>query len=136
MTNTTDDVKRDWRGTPIEVGQTVIYGAGVGRNIAMVEAEVEGFTDSGRVWLIVKHRAYGYTSSNSPRRVHVGPDRLTVVTKLPPTDLPTEAEKSEADRQNSLKRYREAIEAIDAGEPPRYALDRAWYERQIRLFEQ
>lgn len=78
------DEPKDWRGTPIHVGDTVIYGAPVGRLISLVEAEVEGFTDSGRVWLHVLHRSHGNWYSKSPRRVHVGQDRLTVVTELPP----------------------------------------------------
>lgn len=95
----------DWRGTVIEPGQTVIYGAPVGRSIALVEAIVEGFTKAGRVNVRVKHRAYGYTGATSKDVVHVGADRLTVVNDggLPPTNLPTEGEKKEVAQKRSAE---------------------------------
>lgn len=83
---------RDWRGVPIEVGALVIYGAPVGRSIAMVEGTVDGFTKSGRVNVRVIRRAYGY--SDMKPVVHVGQDRLTVVSPLPESLMPTEAEKN------------------------------------------
>lgn len=105
----------DWRGTPIEVGQTVIYGAPVGRSIAMVEAVVDGFTDSGRVWLLVRHRAYGGWGDNVKQRVHVGADRLTVVLELPPTELPLETDKAMDSAKGSLERLEKDLAALDAG---------------------
>lgn len=90
----------DWRGTPITEGALVIYGAPVGRSIQMVEATVDGFTPSGRVWLKVVRRSFtgSYTD-----RVHVGADRLTIVTQLPPTALETAAEQI-------VRRERERVE--------------------------
>lgn len=84
----------DWRGTPITPGALVIYGAPVGRSIALVEATVADpmLTPSGRIWLDVIRRAYGGWG-DSKRRVHVGADRLTVVDILPPTTMPTDVEK-------------------------------------------
>jgi len=83
----------DWRGTPIEPGALVIYGAPVGRSIAMVEATVANpmLTPSGRIWLDVVRRSYGHVGTEVGR-VHVGADRLTVVSLLPPSDLPTAAD--------------------------------------------
>lgn len=75
----------DWRGTPINIGDTVIYGAPVGRSIAMVEGIVDSFTKTGRVNVKVVRRAYGLSGKDV---VHVGPDRLTIVTKLPDTSKP------------------------------------------------
>jgi hypothetical protein len=107
-----DATPRDWRGTSIEIGATVIYGAGVGRSIAMVEAVVDGFTDTGRVWLAVRHRAYGGGWHSARPRVHVGADRLTVVSGLPPTELPTEGEKSAAERERLRAQYAGHLEAL------------------------
>lgn len=106
---------KDWRGTPIDVGATAIYGAPVGRSIALVEAVVDGFTDSGRVWLLVKHRAYGGWSSSARPRVHVGPDRLTIVTALPPTDLPLEGDKGREIATRSLERHTQLLTDLERG---------------------
>lgn len=86
------DTPTDWRGTPITPGRTVIYGAGVGRSIALVEATVEGFTKSGRVNVRIVRRAYGGASADV---VHVGADRLTIVDALPAAEVPTAAEERE-----------------------------------------
>lgn len=80
---------RDWRGTPITPGRTVVYGGPVGRSIQQVEGTVDGFTKSGRVNVRIVRRSY---SSGTSDIVHVGPDRLTVVDSLPPSDVPTQAE--------------------------------------------
>lgn len=77
----------DWRGTPITEGALVIYGAPLGRSIALVEAEVVGFTKSGRVNVRILRRARGGTWSER-EVVHVGADRLVVVLELPPSDVP------------------------------------------------
>lgn len=83
----------DWRGTPITPGALVVYGAPVGRSIAMVEAVVATpmLTPSGRIWLDVIRRSYGQ-SGTEVGKVHVGADRLTVVTELPPSAMPTAAD--------------------------------------------
>ncbi|MDX2575918.1 hypothetical protein PV332_10540 [Streptomyces scabiei] len=115
MTSTTKDA----RGIEIVEGATCVYGAGVGRSIALVEAVVDGFTDSGRVWLKVVRRSYGATTWGKPRdRVHVGPDRLVIVDALPSCDLPTDAEKAAESRQERMARYRERIAAFEADEEP------------------
>lgn len=89
----------DWRGTPIHPGHTVIYGAGVGRSIELVEATVlphpdnpyePHLTASGDVWVRVIRRSYQTPATD---RTRVGADRLTVVTALPLTSLPTAREK-------------------------------------------
>lgn len=121
----TDETTVDWRGTPIRVGDTVIYGAPVGRSIAMVEAIVDGFTDSGRVWLLVKHRAFGGYGEGKPR-VHVGPDRLTVVTQLPPTDLPLEEDKNGERRRRSFEYHSGQLQILEAGEVPEYYQHDDW----------
>jgi hypothetical protein len=89
-----DRVIRDWRGTPIEPGQLVVYGAGVGRSIEMVEAIVadDMLTKAGAIRLDVVRRSYGNWKQRT--RVAVGPDRLTVVEALPPTKKFTQAERS------------------------------------------
>lgn len=106
MDSPSTEPPRDWRGTPITPGALVIYGAPVGRSIALVEATVADpmLTPSGRIWLNVQRRAYGH--SDTSRRVHVGADRLTVVTALPPTTRLTEQEK--ADRLPELIVRRDA----------------------------
>lgn len=108
MANTYTSIEdpRDWRGTPIVVGATVIYGAPVSRSIAMVEGTVESFTKSGRVNVRVVRRAYGYTWSDSKPVVHVGQDRLTVVTDLPTSLMPTEDEKSVIRERERAERAR------------------------------
>lgn len=92
MTAAPEASSTDWRGTPITEGALVIYGAPVGRSIALVEAEVVGFTESGRVNLRIIRRAYGWTDARSKDVVHVGADRLIVVNDLPPTDVPLQAD--------------------------------------------
>lgn len=127
MSDDVDEVARDWRGTPIVEGATVIYGAPVGRSIAMVQGTVDGFTPAGRVWINVTHRAYG-GHGHAPR-VHVGPDRLTIVTTLPPTDLPTVAEAAERELANRVKYHQDRVDALDAGEAPRFQGETADYHR-------
>lgn len=92
---------RDWRGTVIEPGQTVIYGGPVGRSIQQVEGEVVGFTKSGRVNVHVVRRSY---TTGDRDVVHVGADRLTVVDALPSTDNPTQAEENVIRAERRRKR--------------------------------
>lgn len=96
----------DWRGTPITPGALVIYGAPAGRSITMVEATVADpmLSPSGRIFLNVVRRSYWHTDGG---KVHVGADRLTVVTALPPTTVPTDAER--AARQRAERDAREAF---------------------------
>jgi hypothetical protein len=87
----------DWRSTPITPGALVIYGGPAGRSITMVEARVADpmLSLSGRIWLDIVRRSYAHTDGG---RVHVGADRLTVVTELPPTTVPTDAERAARER--------------------------------------
>jgi hypothetical protein len=98
---------RDWRGVPITIGALVIYGAPVGRSIAMVEATVESFTKTGRVNVRPVRRAYGgHFWRDSRDTVHVGQDRLTVVGELPTPLMPTEEEKRAAHEAEQAERKR------------------------------
>lgn len=108
--------KRDAREVPIEVGATVIYGAPVGRSIALVEGVVDGFTDSGRVWVKIVRRAYGGGWADSKSRVHVGPDRLVIVTELPHSDLPTEADARAAAVVRGIAYHKESIALLESGD--------------------
>jgi hypothetical protein len=80
---------RDWRGTPIVPGATVIYGASIySHSIEMVEATVAVdrpmVTPSGAIRLDVVRRARDPQGrwARTPR-VCVGPLGLTVVKSLP-----------------------------------------------------
>lgn len=105
MSNAEDGIVRDWRGTPIVPGALVVYGAPVGRSIAMVEGTVDGFTKSGRVNVRIIRRSYGGWSQGKDV-VHVGADRLTIVETLPPTDVLTDKEKYEQRRAEAAERER------------------------------
>ncbi|MGW6855823.1 hypothetical protein [Streptomyces xanthophaeus] len=105
----------DARGVPITVGATCIYGASVGRSIALVEGVVDGYTASGRVWVKVVRRAYGGSGIDRAERVHVGADRLVIVDALPACDLPTAEEKTEVERLRLIKQYREDIAHAEGG---------------------
>lgn len=116
----TDDTPTDWRGTPITPHATVIYGAGVGRSIEMVEAIVEPqpggpsrphLTASGDVWLRVIHRSY---QAPSTTRTRVGADRLTVVTALPATDLPLASQVIIDTANRSIARHIELMAEAEA----------------------
>jgi hypothetical protein len=109
------DTAKDARGVEIHPGATCIYGAPVGRSIALVEGVIDGFTSSGRVWVRIVRRAYGGGWSDSKARVHVGPDRLVIVDALPESDLPTDAEKAVLRRQERIVQYRTRIAELEAG---------------------
>ena len=87
-TNVKNDPNTDWRGTVIAPGDTVIYGAGVGRSVQLVEGEVVE-NNAGKVKIKILRRSY--TSSNT-QFVTMGHDRITVVNELPPCNLPFAAE--------------------------------------------
>jgi hypothetical protein len=106
---------QDARGVDITEGASCIYGAPVGRSIALVEGVIDGFTASGRVWVKVVRRAYGGGYSGGKDRVHVGPDRLVVVDALPACDLPTDAETREERRLTSIEHYRARIADLESG---------------------
>ncbi|WP_406324075.1 hypothetical protein [Streptomyces niveus] len=104
---------KDARGVDIIEGASCVYGAPVGRSIAMAEGVIDGFTPSGRVWVKVVRRSYG---GGSAERVHVGADRLVIVGQLPASPLMTQAEEQAEQRRKSIARYRERIAALEAGE--------------------
>jgi hypothetical protein len=106
---------KDARGVVIAEGATCIYGAPVGRSIALVEGVVDGFAPSGRVWVKIVRRAYGGGWSNDRKRVHVGADRLVIVDALPESDLPTDAERAEERRKEAIERKRVRIAELEAG---------------------
>lgn len=109
---------KDARGVDIVEGASCIYGAPVGRSIALVEGVIDGFTPSGRVWVRIVRRSYGGGHENDRPRVHVGPDRLVIVDALPSCDRPTDAETAAQRRKDRIKHYRERIAALEAGEQP------------------
>jgi hypothetical protein len=113
------DTARDARGIPITEGATCIYGAPVGRSIALVEGVIDGFTPSGRVWVKVVRRAYGGWGTERASRVHVGADRLVIVDALPTSDLPTEEEAAERERLRLVDLYRTRLAELEAGAEPR-----------------
>lgn len=79
--NACPEGRKDARGVPVREGDTVVYGAGVGRSVAMVVGTVQGWTSSGRAWVGVDFRAYGGYGNRD--RVHVDPMRMVVVRELP-----------------------------------------------------
>ncbi|MGW2950758.1 hypothetical protein [Streptomyces eurythermus] len=112
---------KDARGVDIVEGASCIYGAPVGRSIALVEGVIDGFTQSGRVWVRIVRRAYGGGWSDSKDRVHVGADRLVIVDALPESNLPTDAEKVVERRRETIERDRRSIADLEAGgEVPRH----------------
>jgi hypothetical protein len=142
----------DARGIPITAGDTVIYGFGVGRSVAMAEAVVLGeevteetdwgthlyekvsLTPSGRVWIRVVRRSYG---SGSKPKVHVAPDRLVVLKPhydadvrlwtLPPSDLPTQDEVTRHRITNLMEAYTNDLRADTV--PDRHCYDGWTLER-------
>lgn len=120
----------DWRGTPITPGATVIYGAGVGRSIELVQATVTPdpsnpaaphLTKQGNVWLNVIHRSYQRPHTD---RVNVGADRLTVVTALPPTQLPTARQKIADSARSTIEYHTKALAELVPDGPDRPTRDR------------
>jgi hypothetical protein len=98
------DFTKDWRGTPIEVGQTVIYGSGVGsHSIQLNEATIEELpNENGRVKVRLVRRSY---SQGTKPVVDVGHDRITIVTELPPSELQTQPEHA-AESAERMRRYK------------------------------
>lgn len=75
---------KDARGVVIEEGALCVYGASTGlARTGVVLGTVEGFTASGRVWVSTVTRSNGYSFQEPGQRVHVGPDRMIVVTGVP-----------------------------------------------------
>lgn len=99
----------DWRGTPINAGSLVIYGAHYGsHSIGMVEAIVaygRPFSAKGSVRLNVIRRAHS-SSFGEPKLVTLHPGKLTVVQSIERSPLPTERAKWE-ERTALLAAFRE-----------------------------
>ncbi len=130
----------DARGIEITEGASCIYGAPVGRSIALVEGVIDGFTPSGRVWVRIVRRAYGGGWSDSKDRVHVGADRLAIVVVLPESGLPTQAEEVAETRRLTAERYRQNIAHVEAGgDVPSYMGTRVealeWYRTRLAELE-
>ncbi|MEU3052240.1 hypothetical protein [Streptomyces griseus] len=114
----------DARGVEIAPGDTVIYGFGVGRSVAMAEAVVVNAmgdygstvstTASGRVRVRVTRRSYG---GGEKPVVDIAPDRLVVLKAyphpeiiggapyLPPSPLPTQAEEERKKIETRIESY-------------------------------
>lgn len=103
----------DWRGTPIVEGSLLVYGAGVGRSIELVEAVYTGeLTETGRLWVRVWRRSYSGGGTGCKTRVHIGADRVTVVQGLADSDLPTEDERIIQSLKRSIQWRREELDAL------------------------
>lgn len=127
---------KDWRGVEITEGALLIYGAGVGRSVALVEATFTGrVTDSGRLWVRIVRRAYGGGWSSAKPEVHIGADRVTVVGSLPPSGVPLEDANVLDSVNNSIKFYtRELAESLQRGHPRRP--DYSWtHEEEVAHYE-
>lgn len=117
----------DARGVVVEAGDTVIYGFGVSRSVAMAEGVVVtqvpehgpatvSLTASGRVRLRVVRRSF---DSGEKPVVDVAPDRLVVLKAsgvsafpvLPPSPLPTQAEEARKAIESAMLRYTEMLRA-------------------------
>lgn len=121
-----DQALTDARGVAIGPGDTVIYGFGVGRSIAMAEGVVVGdeavsLTSTGRVRIRIIRRSY---SSGEKPVVDVAPDRIVVlkgvtaidgdtVAYLPDSTMPTQAELCEAELRRDIARYTEHLTATE-----------------------
>lgn len=125
---------KDARGADIKDGDTVVYGFGVGRSVAMAEGIFTGeVSPSGRLWIEIVRRSYGGGYLDSKSRVHVAADRLVVVTGLPPTDMPTQAEKMATDRAVAIRRYRQVIARLEADGADPGEIE--WYQKRLKGLE-
>jgi hypothetical protein len=102
----------------------------------MVEGIVDGFTPSGRVWVRVTRRAYGSGGIERAPRVHLGADRLTIVTELPASSAPTNAEAADAARQWAIERARSRIAELEAGAALQYGFDVHWWRALLSDLEE
>lgn len=140
----------DARGVEIAAGDSCVYGFGVGRSIAMCEGVVVGeehlpgqgfdgptsvsLTASGRVRVRVIRRSY---HDGEKPVVDVAPDRLVVLKPewtglgdlmtgpaLPPSPLPTQADKNRVELQSRVELYKARAQSMrDGGEAPLWAYE-------------
>ncbi len=125
-----EDKPKDWRNAEINIGDTVIYGSGVGRSIQLNEAVVESYgkiptgSTPQRVNLRIVRRSY---SSGTKEVVSVGSDRLTIVSALPETDKPTQEDnnriKEEEWQRKQLIKSSHPIPEFNEPEPNQYDYD-------------
>lgn len=95
----------DWRGVPISVGDTVVYGAGVGSSVACVEAKVLRVDESkGRVQVEIIRRASGWGEKPV---VFVGAFKVTVVSVLPDSPKLTQTDERIRTLKADIIRYTE-----------------------------
>lgn len=79
----TSEIK-DARGAVIEAGVLCVSASSTGlARTGVVLGTVEGFTASGRVWVTTIVRSNAYSFQETGQRIHVGADRLIVVTGVP-----------------------------------------------------
>jgi hypothetical protein len=123
----------DARGVPIKAFQHVVYGFGVSRSVAMAEGTIVGepskirpgcyvpaLTPSGRVKVKIIRRSY---SSGEKLVVDVAADRLVVVTLLPESPLPTQAEKARKAIEGKMPLYTADLRATEV---PGWAAASGW----------
>lgn len=114
------EVLKDARGVPILPGDTVVYGFGVSRSIAMAEGVVEqgesgglSLTPSGLVRVRIVRRSY---ASREKPVVAVTADRIVTVIKLPVSPLKTQQERARAGIERSIASYTEDLRSTKAPE--------------------
>jgi len=128
---------RDARGVEITAGDTVIYGFGVGRSVAMAEGIVlqsptratgqPSVTATGRIRIRVVRRSYG---GGEKPVVDLAPDRVVVlkpgfnnegsdydpdIPTLPPSPLPTQDEGNTAELIKLIKLRETRLAELEAG---------------------
>jgi len=102
----------DWRGTPINIGDTLIYASPKGRSCSFVEGRVKSFSPTNVVVIPIRE-SFGYTRTNPT--VNVRPDRVTIVADLPPSNKPTVLEQKIKAARSSFNIYAEEKERRKAG---------------------
>jgi len=107
---------KDWRGTPINVGDTVIYASPKGRSCSFVEGTVKSFSPTNVVVYVVRE-SFGGSSRTNPT-VNVRPDRVTVVNGLPASTTRTVLELKLKSTRDRLGIYVEEKERRDQKLPP------------------
>lgn len=150
----------DARGVKIEPGDTVIYGFGVGRSVAMAEGVVLGgecsceqpmtscpahpeygsprlaLTPTGMIRVRVVRRSY---SSGEKPVVAINPDRVVVLKEasydpwpfLPPSPLPTQDEERRQRIENLIESYTADLDATKV--PDRHYYD-GWTLEQFHAY--
>lgn len=145
---------KDARGVDIHPGDTVIYGFGVSRSVAMAEGQVEAddygrirCTPTGRIWVRVVRRSYG---GGEAEHVHLGADRIVVLKQLeyripgfyddpetgyflPPSPLPTQDQENRDKTITDIERFVDRLQSLLAGDPlPEYMTRHTIAARTLR----